>query len=78
MYKLTIDLLTKKPLEFQNSSVFEPTTIHKISETNSSFHMKQCTTGKVHFLFFSSFLLVLTKVSFWEEDWALGYNSMKF
>ena len=54
------------------------TTIHKIFETNSSFHVKQCTTGKVQFLFFSSFLLVLTKFSFWEEDWALGYNSMIF
>ena len=34
--------------------------------------------GKVQFLFFSSFLLVSTKFSFWEKDWALGYNSMKF
>ena len=33
---------------------------------------------KVQFLFFSSFLLILTKFSFWEEEWALGYNSMKF
>ena len=53
------------------------TTIHKIFETNSSFHVKQRTTGKLQLLF-SSFLLVLTKFSFWEEDWALGYNSMKF
>ena len=56
----------------------QPTTIQKIFETNSSFHMKQRTTGKVHFLFLSSFLLVLTKFSFWEEDWALGHNSNKF
>ena len=54
------------------------TAIHKIFETNSSFHVKQRTTGKVQFLFFSSFLLVLTKFSFWEEDWALDYNSMTF
>ena len=54
------------------------TTIHKIFETNSSFHVKQGTTGKVQFLFLSSFLLVLTKFLFWEEDWALVYNSMKF
>ena len=52
--------------------------LRKIFETNSSFHVKQRITGKVQFLFFSSFLLVLTKSSFWEEDWALGYNSMKF
>ena len=55
-----------------------PTIIHKIFETNSSFHVKQRTTGTVQFLFFSSFLLLLTKFLFWEEDWALGYNSMKF
>ena len=54
------------------------TTIPKIFETKSSFHVKQRSTRKVQFLFFSSFLLVLTKYSFWEEDWALGYNSMKF
>ena len=63
--------------EFASQAVV-PTTIHKIFETNSSFHAKQRTTGKVQFLFCSSFLLALTKFSFWEEDWALGYNSMKF
>ena len=54
------------------------TTIQKILETNSSFYTKQRTTGKVEFLFFSSFKLILTKFSFWQEDQALGYNSMKF
>ena len=54
------------------------TTIHKILETNSSFCVKQGTTGKVQFLFFSSFLLILTKFSFWEKNLALGYNSTKF
>ena len=59
--------------------IFHPpaTTIHRTFEINASFHLKQRTTGKVQFLFFGSFLLVLTKFSFWEEDWALGYNSMK-
>ena len=33
--------------------------------------------GKVYFLFFNSFLLVLTKSSVWLEDWALGYHSEK-
>ena len=56
---------------------FCATTIYKIIETISSFHVKQRTTGKVQFLFFSSFLLVLTKLSFWGEDWAVGCNSMK-
>ena len=36
-------------------------TIHKIFETNSSFHVKQHNTGKAQFLFFSSFLQLLTK-----------------
>ena len=30
------------------------------------------------FFFYSSFLLILTKFSLWEEDWVLGYNSIKF
>ena len=34
------------------------TIIHKISETNSSFHVKYRTTGNVSFLFFKSSLLV--------------------
>ena len=50
----------------------------KIFERSSSFHMKYHTTGKFEFLFFSSFLLALTKILFWEDDWALGYHSMKF
>ena len=52
--------------------------IDRIFETKSTCHVKQRTTGKFKFPFFTSFLLVLTKFSFWEEDWALGYNSMKF
>ena len=63
---------------FDRLTVKISTTILKILETNSSFYVKQRTTGKVQFCFFGSFFLVLTKCSFWEEDWALGYNSMKF
>ena len=48
----------------------------KIFDTNCSFHVKKSNTGKVEFLFFSNFLLVLTKCSFCERDWALGYNFM--
>ena len=36
------------------------------------------TTGKVKLLFFGTFLLALTKFSFWPGDWALGYDSVKF
>ena len=35
---------------------------HKISESNLSFYVKYRTKGKVLFLFFKSFLLVLTKL----------------
>ena len=38
----------------------------EILETNSSFHVKQRSTERVQFLFFGTFLLVLTKFSFWE------------
>ena len=51
--------------------------IHKISETNSSFHVKERTAGKVQCPFFMSFWLVLKKFSFWQEDCALLYNSSK-
>ena len=59
----------------RSKKVFEETTIHKIFETYSSFHVKQGPMGEVRFLFFSSFFLVLVEFSFWEEDWALDYNS---
>ena len=44
-----------------------PTTADKIFETSSSFHLKWRTMGKVQFAFFRRFLLVVAKVSFWEE-----------
>ena len=50
----------------------------QLFETNTIFLVKQSTTGKVQFLFLRDFLLVLTNFLFLEEDWALGYNSMKF
>ena len=33
---------------------------------------------KFNFCFFKSFLLVLNKFLFWQEDWAPGYHSMTF
>ena len=41
----------------------------------NSFSVRWHTKWKVQFQFLNSFLLVLTKFLFWEEDWALGYNS---
>ena len=50
----------------------------KIFETNSSFHVKKRTMGKVQFLFLGRTFSVLTKFLLWEEDWVLSYNSVKF
>ena len=43
-------------------------------ETGGGFHV--CTAER--FLFFKSFMLILTKFSFWREDWALGCKLIKF
>ena len=61
----------------KSKKLFLETTVDKIFETSSTFHVKYRTTGKFRFLFFGSFLLLLTKFLFWEEGWALVYNSMK-
>ena len=45
--------------------------IYKIFEKNLKFHVKYCSTGKVHYLVLSNFLPVLTAFLFWEEDWTL-------
>ena len=42
------------------------------------FHVKHRITGKVQYLIFSNFLLVLKKKLIWGKDWALGHNSMHF
>ena len=66
-----------QPREILHGSVFTTST-DKIFEKNSSFHVNWCTTGRVQFLFSKSLLLVLTKSFLGEEDWVLGYTSMKF
>ena len=50
-----------------NKKLYPEIIIHKIFQTNSSYHVKQRTIGKVQFLFFRRFLLVLTNYSFQEE-----------
>ena len=42
----------------------EPTVIHKIVETNSSFHVKHRTMGKVQFLFFRMLFFFYIKHSY--------------
>ena len=56
----------------------KPKICHKISETNSCFRVRYCNTGKVLLLFLGTFLLVLTKLSFWQGEWTLGYHFLKF
>ena len=58
--------------------IFGSAIMGKIFETKSNLYVKQGTTGRVQFLFFTSFLVVLKKNSFWGEDLALGYNSISF
>ena len=77
--KTALDFLLASAKNCKNDTIFgnlrtiiqerkkETTTIHKILETNPSFYVKQRTTGKAQF-FFTSFLLILPKFSFWEED----------
>ena len=48
--------------------LLEATIIHKIFETNSSFHVKWRTMIKVQFLLFKNLLLMPTKFSFLQED----------
>ena len=57
---------------------FPETITSKISKTNSYFHLDQLATRKADFIFFKSFLLVLTKLVFWQGDWALSYHPMEF
>ena len=61
-------ILLKKCLPLGFKIIKQTTIIHKTFWTNSSFHKKYRATGKVQFLFFRRFLLVLTKCSFREKD----------
>ena len=47
--------------KLQAKKLFAETTIYKIPEADSSFYVKQRTTGKVQFRFSSRFLVTLTK-----------------
>ena len=51
---------------------------HRISETNSNFHVKWRITERVIMLLCGTSLLVLAKFSFWQGEWALGYHFLEF
>ena len=69
---------------FQTERRFLLTDIKEIDELiirliyASSFHVKWQTTEKIELQFFKRLLLVLKKIWYWEEDWALVYHFMKF
>ena len=73
---INLEEITRLPPTFlQKSSILqmhEKLTLADLSryifETNSSFHVKERSTGTVQSLFFRRFLLVLAKFSFCEED----------
>ena len=75
MLKATLYFLTKSTLLLQISGNSEADL-----ESSTKYFRQNLVfmrTIKVPFLFFRSFLLVLTKSSFWDEDYAPGYNSIK-
>ena len=80
---LELQKLLKKNLVWRHlkwvrsKTLFSVTITTKITGTSSGFHVQLRTIGKVKFLFFSTFLLVLTKFLFSEEDWVLCYNFVK-
>ena len=59
----------------KSKKIFPETIIYKIFETNSC---KIAHYRKSLVYVFKRFLLLLRKYSFLQEDWALGYHSMKF
>ena len=63
--------------ELEGKYCFQRQSWPKYMRQTFSVSVKEHDTGKVQFQFLNSFLLVLTKCSFWEEDWTLDYNSMK-
>ena len=65
------------PVQVRSKILFPETIFAKIYEINLSVSVKQLSAGKVQLQYLNIFLLVLTKFSFWDEDRALGYNSMK-
>ena len=76
-YQTLLTNSAKSLLTFSPISSSLSTKIHKVFETNSSFLVKYRAMGKVQFLYFRRFSLVLTKFLF-REDWALGNNSKTF
>ena len=61
--------------DYRIKKLFLETTMEKMFDTSSIFHVKYRATQNFCFLYFSSVLQVLAKSLFLEEDWELGYLS---
>ena len=70
--KINLEMIWGK---LESKKMFPETISPKISNTNPSFHVKQ--REKLTSYFLRVFFLLLTKPSFCQADWALGYHSMK-
>ena len=66
IYQKEPNCKSRQIFDISVSLSFQPTIIDKISETNSIFHVKWGTTGKVQFLFSRSFLLGYNSIKFWD------------
>ena len=75
MRLMTMKMSLKMKSRLHRYGANRPTIMTKAFETSSSFQVKWGTTGKVQFLFFKGFFLVLIKFSFLGGDWALGLGA---
>ena len=73
LQNLSNDSSLKGPGKVQKHKNLSDKIMDKIIEKSFK-KFKKFATRKIQFLFFSNFLLVLTKFSFWEEDWALRFH----
>ena len=67
MKKLLLEILQNSP----ENTLCQSLLFNKVA---GLFHRTPLVAASV---FFQSILLVLTKFSFWQENWALAYHSMK-
>ena len=77
------ELLSILQLFFEKLNIkalFSLTIMDRIFETNSILDCALVHYGKspISIFFFNNFLPVLTRFSFWEENWALSYNAITF
>ena len=65
-------------VSWNQNKLFPETTMDKIFEKISAFHVKYGSIGNFEFLFFGNLMLILRKCLFWREHWARSQKSMIF